>query len=69
MVPGRTERAAAGLQGGVLWTGVVGAITSQGGGVIPMLLLLGAVFTGLWWAALRLGRAVERARTSQSPPA
>lgn len=56
------------LQGAVLWAGVVGAITSQGGGVIPTLLVLGAVFTGLWWAALRLGRIAEQSRASQAPP-
>ena len=50
------------LQGAVLIAGVLGAFTATDGGIIPILLVLGMIFTALWWTALRLGRGVEQQR-------
>jgi len=36
--------------------------------VEPMLFALGAIFAALWWAALHLGRKVERAQSAQGVP-
>jgi hypothetical protein len=57
------------LQGGVLVAGAYDLATSQGAGVMPMLLILGVIFTGLWWAALHYGAKAEQIRAQATPPA
>jgi hypothetical protein len=42
------------LQGAVVASGLL----------VPMMFILGAVFTALWWAALVLGRRADTARTT-----
>lgn len=57
------------LQAGVLVAGGYDMATSASAGVLPMLLILGLLFTALWWAALHFGRKAELLRDQAAPPA
>ena len=57
------------LQAGVLTAGAYDLATSDAAGVMPMLLILGVIFTALWWAALHFGRKAEEVRAGAVPPA
>jgi hypothetical protein len=57
------------LQAGVVASGAYDLATSEGAGVMPMRLILGLIFTGLWWAALHFGRKAELIRAQGAPPA
>jgi hypothetical protein len=74
LLPGLAKRpsfVAAGwiLQAAVLLAGVLGMLIAGDDGQGWMLLVLGAIFAALWWAALHLGRRAEAIRAQQVPPA
>jgi hypothetical protein len=74
LLPGLARRpgyvaAGWGLQAAVLLAGVLGLVLPGDNGQGWMLVALGVIFAGLWWAALHLGRKAEAIREQQAPPA
>lgn len=56
------------LQGLVIAAGGYDLVTSRDSGILPMLLILGLIFSCLWGTALHLGRKVEAVAAGQPGP-